>query len=142
MKKPRLFSCFSFEIFCASTLFCATAFAQQYQAVILPRPAPYLYAYGEGAGNGRQTGWAIPEGGNYQADIRALLWLNGQAPQDITPTGFRGARIDDAEGDQIVGSVSNNPGQAFSPLAFLWQNAGSTRVLLHPGDPYQRSEAL
>src|SRR4051794_40588703 len=96
--------------------------AQQYQAFILPRPAPYLYAYGEGAGTTRQAGWGIPDGGNYQADIRALLWIDNQPPQDITPAGYRAARIDDAEGDQLVGSASNNPGTAFSPQAFLWQN--------------------
>jgi hypothetical protein len=71
-----------------------------------------------------------------------LLWIKSASPQDITPTGYRAARIEDAEGDQFVGSASNNPGQAFSPLAYLWQNGGSTRVLLHPGSPYQLSEAL
>jgi hypothetical protein len=143
MKEPRLFyysfcSCFAL----AFLLLATSAIAQQYQAIILPRPAPYLYAYGEGAATGRQTGWGIPDGGNYEADIRALLWIGSQAPQDITPAGFRAARIEDAEGDQFVGSASNNPGNAFSPLAYLWQNDGSTRVLLHPGDPYQLSEAL
>lgn len=144
MNKPRLSSgsFLSFVSFSLLMLVCATAFAQQYRAVILPRPTPYVYAYGEGAGTGRQAGWGIPQNGDYEADIRALLWIGAQPPQDITPTGFRAARIDDAEGDQFVGSASNNPGTAFSPLAYLWQNGGSTRVLLHPGDPYQLSEAL
>src|SRR5215217_3938193 len=115
--------------------------AQQYQAIILPRPAKFVYAYGEGAGNsGRTSGWGIPAGGNYQADVRALLWINTQPPVDITPAGFRAARVDDAEGNQIVGSVSNNP-ETFSPRAFLWLNGGSAGVLLHPGGDYQFSEA-
>ena len=123
-------------------LLAAPLCAQQYQAVILPRPATFPYAYGEGAVPGRQVGWGIPQNGDYEADIRALLWIDAQSPQDITPIGFRAARVEDAEGDQFVGSASNNPGTAFSPLAYLWQNNGSTRVLLHPGEPYQLSEAF
>lgn len=116
--------------------------AQQYQAVILPRPANFSYASAEGAGSGRQAGWGILNDGSYDADQRALLWIDTQAPQDITPTGFRAARIDDGEGDQFVGSASNNPGSAYSPLAYLWLNGGAMRVQLHPGLPYQLSEAL
>jgi Big-like domain-containing protein len=143
MKTRLLFRSFFGSGICALfLLLAAPLFAQQYQAVILPRPAPFLYAYGQGAGTGRAVGFGMPDTATTDADDRALLWIGTQSPQDITPTGFRAARIDDAEGDQFVGSASNNPGTAFSPLAYLWQNGGSTRVLLHPGEPYQLSEAL
>ena len=81
--------------------------AQQYQAVILPRPANFPYAYGEGTVPGRQAGWGIPENGNYEAAVRALLWKDAKPPLDITPEAYRAARIDDAE--KVWRKVSGTP---------------------------------
>src|SRR5687768_9837989 len=99
-------------------------YAQQYEVIILPRPAAFPYVYGEGVASGKQAGYGIPENGNAPYDLRALLWTGTQSPLDITPIGFRSARVEDAEGDQIAGTADGH--------AVLWQEGGSTNVILHP----------
>jgi hypothetical protein len=129
----------SLVLACAFMLAQQGLHAQQYVAVILPRPATFAYAYGEGAGTGFQVGHGIPAGHDYY-DVRALRWIDGQGPQDITPPGFNAARVEDAEGDQIVGSSSRYSG-GFGPLATVWLNGGGTPVILHPPE-FNTSEAL